>query len=265
MINIFNSIKHTAAVILAQVLITVIYGVYLYAAQPVDIISKNPSLYQVKQGAGQCGPASFYIVFRYYGDDRREYMFSKGTDGAVFRMGIDYLPHDASVGNGKSSPVIIKKNSSVSKWMNGKNNSTGWGELTGAIKNLYYIKDNNLRERFYTVIEYDDRESVSGGKNLQDRKKIFYDKIVSRFLNRNRPVIIHLKRKWPYPGHYIVLIGYDPVSATVFYLNPNNDGGEVIKTISADEFIGSYWYEANPELRWGKACWNGQWIGFYRD
>ena len=265
MINRYNNIKRIAAVIHFHFLVTVMCVANLYAAQPVDVISKNPSLYHVKQGAGQCGPASFYIVFRYHGDDLREYRFSKGADGDVFRMGINDLQRDDEPGSSKSLPVIIKKNSPVSKWMNGKNNSTGWKELAGSIKNLFYVKDNNQRKRFYSVIEYNDRESVPGAKNLRDRKKIFYDKIVPLFLNRNRPVIVHLKRKWPYPGHYIVLIGFDPGSSALFYMDPSDYSGAIVKKVPIDEFIGSYWYEANPELRWGRACWNGQWIGFYRD
>ena len=237
---------------------------YLFALQPVDKINKNASAFYVKQGPGQCGPASFYMVFRYHGDDRRDYWFSKGVKGDLFRMGIDYLPGGAVTGTGDSSLVTIKKNSPVSKWMNGNNRSTGWGELTGAINSLYYVGINRKREKFYSVIESCDRITEPGPNNLNIRKTNFYNRIVSGFLGRNRPVIVHLKRSWPFPGHYIVLIGYASATSTVYYMDPNNNTGGVVKKIPADDFIGSYWYEGDPRLHWGKACWNGRWIGFYR-
>lgn len=247
-----------------MIFVLFISGAYLYAVQPVDVIRKNPSAFFVRQGAGQCGPASFYIVFRYHGDDRRAYMFSKGADGRLFSMGIDSLPRDENAGGINNRPVIIKKDSPVSQWMNGRDNSTGWGELTTAINNLYYVNDRNNRERFYSVIESNDRATEPGQKHLQARQREFFNRIVPLFLNSNRPVIVHLKRKWPYPGHYIVLVGYDPALAAVFYMNPNDADSDMVRSVPADRFLNSYWYEANPELRWGRACWNGQWIGFYR-
>ena len=246
-------------------LVLVISGTYLYALQPVDAIRKKPGNFFVKQGAGQCGPASFYIVFRYYGDDRRAYMFSKGPDGELFSMSADSLTRDEKTGSGDNHPVIIRKESPVSRWMNGSDGSTGWRELTSAVNNLSYLTVNGSRARFYSVIESNDSGTEPVKKFFQSRNSEFYDRIVPRFLNRNRPVIVHLKRKWPFPGHYIVLVGYDPASATIFYMNPNDDGSNIISSVSADHFLNSYWYEANPELRWGRACWNGQWIGFYRN
>lgn len=256
--------KLSVAAVSAALLLSAVTGSYLYALQPVDLIRKNASSFYVKQGPGQCGPASFYIVFRYYGDDSKDFLFSKGANGSLFRMGKNDLQGDAVSGGGNDSPVVIKKNSTVSKWMNGSDNSTDWGELTAAVNNLFLVNNNNGRERFYSVIESEDRASVPDGGSLQARRKNFYDMIVARFLNRNRPVIVHLKRKWPYPGHYIVLIGFDPATATVYFMDPNDSTGDIVKKVSLDDFTGLYWYEANPELRWGRACWNGQWIGFYR-
>lgn len=244
---------------------TSVTGTVLYAVQPVNIISKNPSAYLVKQGPGQCGPASFYIVFRYYGHDTGNFRFSKGPDGAVFTMGTGELQPDKGSGTGEKKPVIIMKDSPVSGWMNGKDNSTDWSELAEAISNLYYVRSNNIREKFYPVIVSNNKATVPGSKTHKARKIIFNEMIVPMFLDHNRPVIVHLKRKWPYPGHYIVLIGYNSATGTVYYMNPNYDGGDIIKSVSAEDFTGSYWYQSDNEQSWGRAYWNGQWIGFYRD
>ncbi|NLV67182.1 MAG: hypothetical protein GXY14_05845 [Spirochaetes bacterium] len=248
---------HTAILMTAIILLQ---GVFIYAMQPFELIRKNPAGYYVKQGAGQCGPASFYIIFRYDGDDRRAYRFSKGKKGPLFSMQIN----DQAVGQGGNA-VVIDRKSPVSKWMNGRSGSTGWNELTAAVKGLYYLNSSNVREKFYSSVESNDRATEPVVKNLEQRRSEFFERIVPAFLNRNRPVIVHLKRKWPYPGHYIVLAGYDPVSRTVYYIDPNGSSEEILRSVQVDDFTGTYWYESSRELRWGRACWNGQWIGFSRN
>jgi len=250
--------------ILSFFIITIVWS-GLFAMQPVDKIKLNPAAFNVKQGAGQCGPASFYLIFRYYGDDKKNICFSKGINGPLFRMDISSLKSEKGNTNNDNSAVIIKRNSPVSKWMNGRSGSTDWGELTAAVNELYYLKKDGKKDRYYSVIESNDDVISPSQSNLQSRKVMFFDRIVLSYLDMNRPVIVHLKRKWPYSGHYIVLIGYDRNTSTIFYMDPNNKSGEIVRKVSSDSFLCSYWYEGDPELNWGNACWSGRWIGFYRE
>lgn len=222
------------------------------ALQPVDIIAKNQEKYFVRQGAGQCGPASFYIVFKYYGDDLNSCPFYYDSTGS---------PVDLSSNAHKGG--VLSENSSVSLWVKGKDSSTNWAKLIGSIKNLYFRNKHGKNERYYSVMESNDSITGMDEKYTEIRNYNFLKRIVPGFLEQNRPVIIHLKRKWPFPGHYIVVIGYDPASGHVSYMDPSGDGQEKILTVPLYDFLNKPWYKGKRTAWWGGAGWSGRWVGFY--
>jgi len=222
------------------------------ALQPIDIMAKNPDKYFVRQGSAQCGPASFYIVFRYYGDNMNSYPFYYDSKGS---------PVD--LGNKTDKDGIINEDSPVSLWVKGNDLSTNWNRLVGSIKNLYYKNEHGISERYYNIVESNDSITSMNEKYAEIQSNNFLKRIVPGFLNQNRPVIIHLKRKWPFPGHYIVVIGFDPVSGYVSYMDPSGDGREKFHTVLLKDFLNTSWYKGKSTAWWGGAGWSGRWVGFY--
>lgn len=220
--------------------------------QPVDIIVKNPDKYFVRQGAGQCGPASFYMVLKYYGDNLNFFPFYYDSNGS---------PVDLNSNAEKGG--VLMENSPVSLWVKGKDNSTDWTRIISSIKNLYYRNKYGINERYYSVVESNDSVTGLDEKHNGIRNYNFIKRIVPGFLEQNRPVIIHLKRRWPFPGHYIVVIGYDPLSGYVSYMDPSGDGDKKICNVPLNDFLNKPWYRGKSTAWWGGACWSGRWVGFY--
>ncbi len=222
------------------------------AIQPVDIIAENPERYFVRQGSAQCGPASFYMIFKYYGDNLKPYPFFYDSSGLPVDLG-------GNAGNGDT----VKENSPVSLWVKGKDLSTDWSRLPWSIKKIYFKNKDGMYQRYYQQVESNDSIIGIEHKNTVIRSNIFLNRIVSGFLEQNRPVIVHLKRRWPFPGHYIVLIGYNKKDGNVSYMDPSGETGNVINTVPLGDFLNRSWYKGKSTAWWGGACWNGRWVGFY--
>lgn len=237
----------------------------VYAIQPVDVIRKDPVSYFVKQGPAQCGPSSFYMIFHYYEDNEKAILFTDGMNGVPFSMRICDNDVKSNPVRANESIIRITEKSPVSRWMKGTDNSTGWEKMTAAIRNLHYINNKNSRERFYQFIDSYDNITGSSKADKEIRRSNFIQRIVPGYLDNNRPVIVHLKRSWPFSGHYIVIVGYDKKTTTVFYMDPSGESSDIIKKIQLDDFLNSGWYSGESTWWWGPARWSGRWIGFYRE
>jgi len=225
------------------------------AAQPYETISREPMKYFVKQGPAQCGPASFYIIFKYYGDNLRRYPFFYDREGS---------PVDLGAGTGKAADGTdtVSGDDPVAVWIKGSDSSTGWKKLVASVQELCHKNDRDMRTRYYEVVDSYDEVTGADSRGRDVRKINFLERIVPGFLEKNRPVIIHLKRKWPFPGHYVVVIGFDGASGKVYYMDPNDAGP--VDSVSFNDFIDEFWYRGNAPSLWGKARWSGKWLGFYR-
>ena len=230
-----------------------------HAVQPVEAISKYPEQYFAKQGPAQCGPTAFYIVLKFYGDTCKGYPYFYDREGSAVDLG------RCGPGNDKNQTEIVDENSPASAWIKGNDASTAWSSLLAGIRGLYYKNEKGYFNRYYPVVDSYDTVTPISKKGSRIRKTNFIMKLVPEFLDKNRPVIIHLKRRWPFPGHYVVLIGYDSTAKKVYYIDPNGEKNSVVKSVDADEFIDTFWYAGNAPALWGKARWSGKWVGFYRD
>ncbi len=228
------------------------------AVQPVQAISKNPEQYFAKQGPAQCGPTAFYLVLKFYGDTGKGHPYFYDREGSPIDLG------RCGQGNDKNQAEIVTENSPVSAWIKGNDASTAWSSLLAGIRGLYYKNEKGSFSRYYPVVDSYDSVTPISKKGSQIRKTNFTMRLVPEFLDKNRPVIIHLKRKWPFPGHYVVLIGYDSTVKKVYYMDPNGEINSVVKSVDADEFVDTFWYAGNAPALWGKARWSGKWVGFYR-
>lgn len=199
----------------------------------------------VKQGSGQCGPTSFYMIFKYYGDNTYSGNFGE-------------MP-------GCAEPLLLQEDlgtvteeSGVSTWLGVTDSGITIGNLFQKISSLgddgcipYYSLDGNT----------DDSLDANGDK---------LEHIIQKFFIRELPVIIHLERANPlYSGHYIVLVGFDPAQELLYYVDPNkNDGDPAIQSVSLKKFLNTEWYRSPDYSAWNPvpdAYWDGTWIGFYRN
>jgi hypothetical protein len=246
-----------------KALFTIITALYIlsgtaHAVQPVEAISKNPERYFAKQGPAQCGPTAFYLVLKFFGDNCKGYPYFYDREGSPLDLG------KCGQDNDKNQTEIVDENSPVSAWIKGNNASTAWSSLLAGIRGLYYKNEKGFFSRYYPVVDSYDSVTPISKTGSQIRKTNFTMRLVPEFLDKNRPVIIHLKRKWPFPGHYLVLIGYDSTAKKVYYMDPNGEMNSVVKSVDADEFVDTFWYAGNAPALWGKARWSGKWVGFYR-
>jgi hypothetical protein len=199
----------------------------------------------VKQGSGQCGPTSFYMIFKYYGDN---------TYSGNFRE----MP-------GCAEPLLLQEdldtvdeNSGVSKWLGVTNSGINIGDLFNKITNLgddeclpYYTVDGNTDDSL-------------------DANRDELEHIILNFFIRELPVIIHLERANPlFSGHYIVLVGFDPEQELVYFVDPNkNDVDPAIQSVALKKFLNTEWYHSPDYTAWNPipdAFWDGTWVGFYRN
>lgn len=209
-----------------------------------------------------CAQTSFYMIFNYYGDSHFPPPFFYDRKGAVIDLHetipmIRAVPHTP-----KNAIKKITKKSKISKWINPFGGGTYWHLLRDGAENLFY-KDPELKKYYTHVFSQD--TSITNNKKGQDIKRnIFIDRILP-FLEDGHPVIIHLKRKPPFTGHYLVVAGYDTDKKFVYYVDPNKKkADDVLQKVALENFICKKWYEGNAPKFWGKAEWDGKWFGFYR-
>ena len=200
----------------------------------------------VEQGSGQCGPTSFYMIFKFYGDN---------TDPGIFRE----LPDcDAEI-DLRENLTIVTKDSAVSKWLGVTDSGITITKLKTKISGLTI---DRLRSFYYVSGNTDDN---------YDNKFLQLSLIYNSFLRYGIPVIIHLRRpNWGniqiFSGHFMVLAGYNNKNGTIYYIDPNkNNDDPVVQTVSVSDFLNTNWYHSpdyssvNPVP---DAYWDGTWIGF---
>jgi hypothetical protein len=205
----------------------------------------------VRQGPGQCGPASFYMIFRHYGDHAYD-----GSFRELPSCGAD-IPLQVELDR-------VNQGSAVSAWMGVSDSGIAPAALYGKISRL---ADQGCAP-FYSV---DGETTATDPAGVHDNRSRF-DSIAWRFLLRKRPVIIHIERPAymgiPVSGHYMVLVDYHDITRRVYFVDPNtNTGAPAVQSVPLDDFLGSYWYRSPdysdlypvPDGRW-----DGVWIGFYR-
>lgn len=190
------------------------------------------------QGSSQCGPTALYTVFHYY---NAENVYT----GMHCDRNVDL----------STALETVTKDTAFCQWVNGGSAfGTSWSQLK------YALMDLRLDcERLFAVELQDkptDLDTVLG----QTERMARLDYIHDNYLIKKRPVIIHLSRVSA-TGHYLVLIGYDKSTQTVYYADPNKGR---IQFVKLDDFIKTEWYRAptNP-LDANVAYWDGEWMGFY--
>jgi hypothetical protein len=233
-----------------------------YALQPFE---NDFEKHYVRQGYGQCGPASFYMIFKYYGDDKHNAgFFFTGEAGEGGNMIYKELNLSQSI-PGKEFRRLTN-DTDVAKWINGGRDRTEWNELTGQVKNLYFKNTGSIYEIYYNIIS-EVGYTENNKKGEIERTNRFLHHIFRKFLINNHPVIVHLKRIWPLSGHYLIIAGFDEAKQMVKFVDPNSEyGGILVQEIPLAEFIADKWYRS-PSYPWWypKAGWDGKWLGFYRE
>lgn len=226
--------------VIISTLITV-FGLTLWAydaraMQPYQ----DPSLEEVGQGSAQCGPAAFYNVFNFL-----------GAHQAFTEVNLSEHPEDMAVYGYK-----VTKDTAICKWVNGGSTSgTSWTKLKSAADKLhakgvtaaYFRTELNSNTTGTTTADVAERE-----------KRLNY--IKANYLDKNIPIMIHLRRSSYLAGHYITITGYDPAAGKVYYTDPNGpNAGEVSKT----SFITDKWYVSPTNTAsYYRARWDGEWMGF---
>ncbi len=198
----------------------------------------------VKQGSGQCGPASFYMIFKFYGDNKID-------------TGFWDLPLCSTEYSLKEELSTVTKDSLVSSWLGVANSGITVVNLDKKIRNLTADK----AAPYYTVIS----NTSDGADNAEQ-----FETINSSFLQKQKAVIIHVSRPdifgIPLAGHFMVLAGYDSASGRVYFIDPNkNDDDPVLQSVSLAGFLNSSWYRSpDYSLTYPvpDAYWDGTWIGF---
>ncbi|MFY9397226.1 MAG: C39 family peptidase [Desulfomonilia bacterium] len=211
---------------------------------PADAVQpyEDPWFQPVSQGPSQCGPACFYMIFNHYGAHQ------------VFTE-CDLSEHPELM---SAYGYEITSDTAICRWINGgKRQGTTWKQLKQAADGLH--APGSTQAYFTSELQSDTTPYNSPAADEERMRRLDY--IKREYLDRNRPVIIHMRRVWYLPGHYLVLTGYDPASGMVYYADPSNGGmGE----ISRESFVRDKWY-ASP-VHWPgypRARWDGEWMGFY--
>lgn len=192
----------------------------------------------VKQGSAQCGPTSFYMIFRYYGDNTYPGEFTELPDCA------DVLPLQEDLAE-------VTSDSGVSRWLGVTSTGITAGNLKEKISRL--STDRNYP---WYITEGD----IQKTDTLQEER---FSVIYNNYLRNDLPVIIHISRPAPLTGHYMVLVGFDPQHKNVYYIDPNRDmEAPVVQSVGLESFLDKQWYESpdNPLIPYG--YWDGTWIGF---
>lgn len=209
------------------------------------------------QGPNQCGPACFYMVFKYY----KDYTF-EGT------LSISPDCIGDSILNGISEIFsVILSDSWVSQWLNTNADGITCDQFIEKI-GFISICEADVSRPFYSAVEGScavlgiDSDNPSSAINMEKKERFSY--IVTNYLINKYPVLIHLRRGTYYPGHWIVLTGYDSKKNEVYYMNPlKEDTAPIIETIGYDSFIIEGWYTHADFWWYPDAYWDGTWIGFH--
>ncbi|HNY64493.1 MAG TPA: C39 family peptidase [Deltaproteobacteria bacterium] len=203
---------------------------------------QDPRFVAIPQGVTQCGPACFYMIFNFYGAHQR----FKECD-------LSGHPERDTANHGR-----ISRDTAVCKWINsGRFTGTSFSQLKRAADGLHAPGESQP----YFLSEACEETTEHGvSEDEAKRERILMD-IKKRYLDRNRPVIIHLRRVWYLPGHYLVLTGYDPKKEKVYYADPNRG---TTGSIDRNSFISEKWYVSPSNTAdYYRARWDGEWFGFY--
>lgn len=232
-------------------LVLCMFAILLFFISCADQESSDFSVYAwnsffVKQGSGQCGPTSFYMIFKSYGDN---------TDPGIFHE----LPACDSEIDLRENLSVVTKDSSVSKWLGVTDSGITITKLSTKISNLTF----DGQSPFY---------NVSGNTDDKYNNNLFQFLLINKlYLQNGIPVIIHLRRPelanvQIFSGHYMVLAGFSSKSKIIYYIDPNkNDSDPAVQCVSLSDFLSSDWYHSpdysllNPVP---DAFWDGTWIGF---
>lgn len=192
----------------------------------------------VKQGSGQCGPTSFYMIFRYYGDNTFQGEFTE-------------LPGCAEVFPLQEDLTEVTADSGVSRWLGVTSSGIGIESLMEKISLL--STDRN----YPWYITSGDTSTTT--EQRESRFMVIYN----NFLVNDIPVIIHLSRP-ALTGHFMVIAGYDPRHKTVYYVDPNKaDDAPDVQSVALSDFLNSQWYESPESPLTPYGYWDGTWIGFW--
>jgi len=202
-------------------------------SQPYDTIRLDSAGYVVQQAPGYCGATAFYTIFKYYGDHT-------GANG----------PANVDLSETIPNPGMPELNgdSKIAGWIdqNGGAYAAKWSTLIKSAENM----NNSMGTPFYRNIDHYDSET----SNRSIKEQQFLNLL--EYLKNDAPVFIHLKRDYT-SGHYVILIGYDAGTETVYYMDPNYQdySGNHIDSVSYCDFINEHWFPDN-------AYWDSKWIGF---
>lgn len=207
-----------------------------YGMQPYE----DPAFEIVAQGANQCGPTSFYMVFNHF--DAHQ----------VFQeVDLSEHPEDMAIYG-----FSITRDTKICTWINaGALTGTSWSTLRSAAEKLHAPGASAS----YFITELNATTTYANTKGIAERDaRLHY--IWRQYLMKDRAVIIHMRRQWYQAGHYLVLTGYDQATDTVYYADPNHGcAGE----ISRSSFIRDNWYvsPSNTAANY-RARWDGEWMAF---
>ena len=220
----------------------------------------------VKQGNSLCGPTSFYMIFKYYNDTSCEEYLSTSSECT-----------ENSLLSGISEIfTTVFSTSWVGNWLDSASDGIGCSVFLEKINNLHQCIGTTAFP-FYAVLEgncevtEEAPDDYNAGANVIRRER--FDYIVEYFLKYEFPVIIHLRRIYDdypylmYPGHYVVVMGFDTATREVYIMNPYQDlDDNGVMTVPYDSFIMERWYQSTgymEALGYPDARWDGQWIGFH--
>ncbi|MBU0992654.1 MAG: C39 family peptidase [Proteobacteria bacterium] len=225
------------------------------AMQPYESIGKNPKGFLVNQGPAMCAPTAFYMIFKYYGDCYKKPPFFYDEKGNVIDL---YETGDDFTSNNKR----LAKGAKIAQWINPQGGATDWRKLKKGAEDLFFKSDpKGAMVRYYQTIDSNDTLIKTGKKNEKTKKDLMEKRILP-LLEKNQPVLVHLSRKYA-SGHYMVVIGYDKKSETVYYVDPNEkDMNAILRKIGYNEFANTNWYEGHVPKLWGKAIWSGKFLSF---
>lgn len=204
--------------------------------------STPENLVVAQDGSGFCGPGSLYNVFNYF-KDQGDY------DGNITLSAIncatqyvDYSDFGAYVAGfaGGSNTV--------------KTYGMSFDQLQESMDALYQNGDQTYNTYLCDgFTNYDDSEDEA-------ERRCRLDFILDNFLLNDIPVVIHLYH-WSQFNHYVTLVGYNPSTGTVYYVDSLHPE-RFISSVGYDDFIESKFYYVSwyYQLRW-----DGEWMVFWKD
>jgi hypothetical protein len=203
---------------------------------------QDPGFVGIAQGPSQCGPTCFYMIFNFY---RAQQKYQE--------IDLSGRPEKDAASGGR-----VTRDTAICQWINsGGFMGTSLTRMKKAADALH-VPGEHLAYFQSELIKASTAHKSPHDEAIRERRLL---DIKERYLDRNRPVIIHLRRSWYLPGHYLVLTGYDREKKQVYYTDPN---GGMPGAIDKDSFIREKWY-ASPTNAAGhyRARWDGEWFGFY--